>query len=157
MPHPGAYGLLLTMHVAIAVFTIGPLTLLGAAVPLLLRAGPDTRAALLPVLRIAVRLLRGFAAATLLVALTGAALVGQGPFGSVRSFGDGWLTGSLLLWAVGAGCYLWLVTPGLSHAIAEIDAGGDPHGRIATLAVSATAGSLCWLVVVALMVVKPGG
>ncbi|CAO5246416.1 hypothetical protein [Frankia sp. AgKG'84/4] len=153
MPHPGAFGLLLTLHVVLAVFIIGPLTLVGAAVPLLLRGG----AGALPVMRLAARLVRVFAVATLLVALTGVGLVHQGSFGSVRSFGDDWLAASMVLWVVGAGSFLGLVAPGLSHAIAEIDAGGDPRRRITTITAGAALGSACWLIVVALMVIKPGG
>ncbi|SNQ46632.1 putative integral membrane protein [Frankia canadensis] len=153
MPHPGAFGLLLTLHIVLAILVVGPLTLTCAAVPSLLRAGAGS----LPALRVATRLVRGFAAASLLITLTGVAMVHEGSFGSVRSLGDTWLAASLVLWAVGCAACLGVVAPGLSRAATDIGAGGDGRGRLVPIAGGALVSTGCWLVIVALMVVKPGG
>ncbi|WP_235947751.1 hypothetical protein [Candidatus Frankia alpina] len=84
MPHPGSFGLLLTLHILLAIFMVGPLTLVCASVPSLLRTGSRT----LPIRRLAARLVRGFAVASLLIVVTGTGMVHQGSFGSVRSFSD---------------------------------------------------------------------
>ncbi|MCK9877198.1 MULTISPECIES: hypothetical protein [Frankia] len=152
MPHPGAFGLLLTLHVVLALFLLGPLALVCVTAPVLLRAVPGP----LPVLLLATRLVRVLAAASLLIVLTGVGLVHQGSFGSVRSLGDGWLLGSLLLWALGCASCLGLVAPGMSRAITEVEAGGDARRRIAGVAVGAATSTLCWLLVASLMVIKPG-
>ncbi|EIV95597.1 membrane protein [Frankia sp. QA3] len=152
MPHPGSFGLLLTLHILLAVFVVGPLTLVCAAVPRLLRVGPGA----LPMLRLAARLVRGFGLASLLIVVTGAGMVHQGSFGSVRSFSDSWLLGSLVLWVVACGICLAVIAPGLSHAVAEIDAGGDARRRLGSITGGAVLSSACWVMVVALMVVKPG-
>ncbi|WP_261559795.1 DUF2269 domain-containing protein [Frankia tisae] len=152
MPHPGSFGLLLTLHILLAIFVVGPLTLVCASVPSLLRTGPRA----LPILRLAGRLVRGFAVASLLIVVTGAGMVHQGSFGSVRSFSDSWLLGSLVLWVVACGICLAVIAPSLSHAIAEIDAGGDARRRLGSITGGAVLSSACWVVVIALMVVKPG-
>ncbi|MCM3887275.1 hypothetical protein [Frankia sp. R82] len=152
MPHPGAFGVLLTLHVVLALFLLGPLALVCVTAPVLLRAVPGP----LPVLLLATRLVRVLAAASLIIVLTGVGLVHQGSFGSVRSLSDGWLLSSLVLWVVGCACCLGLVAPGMSRAIAEVEAGADVRRRIAGIALGAGTSTLCWLVVAALMVIKPG-
>jgi len=153
MPHPGAFGLLLTLHIALAVFVIGPLTLICAATWPLLRAGAGG----LPVLRTARRLVRGLAVASLLIALTGVGMVHEGSFGSVRSLGDAWLAASIALWAVACLACLGVVAPAMSRAITDIGAGGNARRRLVPIAGGALLSTGCWLVILALMVVKPGG
>ncbi|CAO5181366.1 putative integral membrane protein [Frankia sp. AiPs1] len=152
MPHPGAFGLLLTLHVVLAVFVLGPLSLVCVTAPVLLRATPGPP----PVLLLATQLVRVLAAASALIVITGVGLVHQGSFGSVRSLDDGWLLGSLALWFVGCASCLGIVAPGMSRAIADVEAGRQARRRISAVAFGAAVSTACWLVVAALMVIKPG-
>ncbi|MBX6391437.1 MAG: hypothetical protein IRZ08_21020 [Frankia sp.] len=153
MPHKGAFGLVLTLHVLGAVLLVGPLAASGLLLPLLVRTGQPA----LPLLRPVPRLLRLAAAGTLGVAALGAVLVNRGPFGSVRGFGDGWLAGSLVLWAVAVVLTVTAMAGGVAGAVADIErTGALARGRLARLAAAGLVATACWCLVVVLMVVKPG-
>ncbi|WP_462203407.1 hypothetical protein [Frankia sp. CcWB3] len=152
MPHSGSFGLLLTVHVVVGVFVIGPLTLITVVTPRLLRLG----AGALPILRLCVRMIRALTLASLLIVVTGLGLVNQGSFGSVRSLGDPWLSGALVLWVVATGISLGIIAPGLAHAVKEIDAGGDTHRRTLPIMGGVAVSTACWVLIIASMAIKPG-
>jgi hypothetical protein len=183
MPHRGAFGLILTLHVLGAVLVIGPLAIAALLTAPLVRAGRP----MLPVLRVLRRFLPLAAVASLGVVLLGVVMVHQGPFGSVRRFGDAWIADSLVLWAVAAVTTITVLTGGVAGAVTDLDADADadaraepagraagdqvappPGGRTRRAAaardrrrlVRLGAGGLvtagCWVAIVALMVIKPG-
>jgi hypothetical protein len=152
MPHSGSFGFILTLHVLGAVFIVGPLVLVTVAAPLLLRSG---RAAL-PVLHLSLRAVRWLAVASLLIAATGLAILRQGTFGSVRTLRDTWLAGSLLLWVVAVTVTLGVVAPGLARAVRALEGGRETVRWNLMITGGAMLTTVCWALIIALMVVKPG-
>ncbi|CAI7979357.1 MULTISPECIES: hypothetical protein [unclassified Parafrankia] len=152
MPHSGSFGLFLTLHVLSAVLLVGPLCVTTAAAPGLVRTGP----AGLPRMRAAVRTTRYYPPATVLIVLFGLVIVRQGSFGSVRGFGDPWLAASIVLWLAAVSITMTVVARNLQKAVHEIERGGDARRQLPMITIGAAAAVTCWVVVIALMVVKPG-
>lgn len=153
MPHSGAYGLILALHVLTAMLVIGPLVFGGLLLPALAFVG--LRA--LPVLKPAPLLLRIAGAASLGVVGLGAALVHRGPFGSVRGYDDGWLTSSIALWAIATLITVTILAGGVATAVAEIEqTGTTARHRLPWLALAGLISTACWIAIVFLMVIKPG-
>lgn len=152
MPHSGSYGLFLTLHVLCAVLLVGPLCMTTMAAPRLVQAGP----AGLPRLRAAARATWYQPPATVLVALFGLVIVDEGSFGSVRSLGDGWLVASIALWLAAMAITMGVVSRGLRSAVHEIERGGDARRQLPVITIAAAAAVTCWVLVIILMVVKPG-
>jgi len=153
MPHSGAYGLILALHVVAAMLVIGPLVFGGLFLPALAFVG--LRA--LPVLKPAPLLLRIAGAASLGVVGLGAALVHRGPFGSVRGYSDGWLTSSIALWAIATLITVTILAGGVATAVAEIEqTGTTARHRLPWLALAGLVSTACWIAIVFLMVIKPG-
>ncbi|MEX5631315.1 hypothetical protein [Parafrankia sp. FMc2] len=152
MPHSGSYGLFLTLHVLAAVLLVGPLCVTTAAAPRLVLGGP----AALPRLRAAVRSTRYYPPATVLVTGFGLVILRAGSFGSTRGLGDPWLTASLTLWIAAVVITMAVVSRNLRRAVYEIERGGDGRRQLPMITIGAAAAVTCWILVVVLMVVKPG-
>lgn len=152
MPHSGSYGLFLTLHVLGAVLLVGPLCVTTACAPRLVSAGP----AALPRLRAAARSTRYLPPATVLVVLCGLVILKHGSFGSVRGLDDGWLFASTLLWITAVVVTMGVVSRNLRLAVHAIERGGDGRGQLAAITIGASVAVTCWIVVITLMVVKPG-
>ena len=153
MPHSGAYGLLLALHVLVAMFVVTPLVFGGLFLPAMAYIGLR----MLPWLRPAPLLLRIGSAATLVVVALGLVLVPRGPFGSVRGYGDDWITSSMSLWAIATLLTVTVLAGGLSTAIREIEQTGmAARHRLPWLALVGLIITACWIGIVFLMVMKPG-
>ncbi|OHV37909.1 MULTISPECIES: hypothetical protein [Pseudofrankia] len=153
MPHSGPYGLVLALHVVGALFVISPLAFAGLCLPAMTFVG--LRA--LPLLRPAPLVLRLAAAASLGVVALGLVLVRQGPFGSVRHYGDGWITSSVALWAIATLLTVTILASGVATAVAEIEQTGmAARHRLPWLALTGLVTTSCWVAIVFLMVIKPG-
>jgi hypothetical protein len=153
MPHSGPYGLVLVLHIVGAMFVISPLALAGLCLPAMSFVG--LRA--LPFLRPAPLLLRVAGAASLGVVGLGLVLVRQGPFGSVRHYGDGWITSSVALWGIATLLTVTILASGVATAVAEIEQTGmAARHRLPWLALTGLITTACWIAIVYLMVVKPG-
>jgi hypothetical protein len=153
MPHSGAYGLILGLHVVTAMLVIGPLILGGLFLPWLAFVG--LRA--LPVLKPAPLLLRIAGAASLGVVALGMVLVPKGPFGSVRGYDDGWITSSVALWAIATLITVTVLAGGVATAAAEIEQTGlTARHRLPWLALAGLVCTACWITIIFLMVMKPG-
>ena len=137
----------LFLHIAAAIFLIGPVMLTSSASPRTIRDGVEG----LPVLRWQQRATRVYGAASVIVLLLGLALV-RGKY----SFNEFWIAASIALFVVALGLLFGLVERDQRRAIARM-AAGDPAsvkaGRIA--GVSAAIGVI-WLVILLLMIYKPG-
>lgn len=137
----------LFLHIAAAIFLIGPLTVAASATARVVRGG----AADLPLLRWLQRTTRIYGAASLLVLLLGLALVRD-----EYSFNEFWIGASIALFLAALGLLFGLVERDQRAAIARLEAAEKVNveaGRIA--GVSAAIGVL-WLVILLLMVYKPG-
>ena len=152
MPHSGAFGLFLTLHILSAIFIIGPLGAVTAAAPRLVLLGQPA----LPKLRVALRITRRYPLATAVVAAFGAVIIREGSFGSVREITDFWLLWSIILWLAAILITLTLVASGLARAISAIEAGGDARRQLPMVTLGSAAAVFCWVAVISLMVVKPG-
>jgi hypothetical protein len=153
MPHGGAYGLILTLHILVAMVVVTPMALGGVILPAMAFTG--LRA--LPWLRPAPLLLRLASVASLVVVGLGMALVHKGPFGHVRGYGDGWITSSMSLWAIATLLTATILAGGLSTAVHEIEQTGmATRRRLPWLAATGVVITGCWVAIVFLMVMKPG-
>lgn len=143
---------LLAAHLVLAVFAIGPLVHAATTAVRGVRKGEAAATAS------AVRVLRVYAAASLLVVVIGFALMSQKRHGQqIAEFGDTWVWLSLVLWVVAVALVLGVVVPALQQATRRITA----QESVAALAgrVAATGGivGVLFIVIVVLMVYRPGG
>jgi hypothetical protein len=135
------------LHIAAAIFLIGPVTVAASATARVVRQGRDG----LPLLRWLHRTTRIYGLASVVVLLLGLALV-RGEY----SFNEFWIGASIALFLAALGLLFGLVERDQRQAIGRLDAGEKVNveaGRIA--GVSAAVG-LLWLVILLLMIYKPG-
>jgi hypothetical protein len=136
--------LLLWCHIAAVMFLLGPLTIAAASSPRFIRTGD------VAVLRYLNRTTRFFGIGSLLVLLFGLGI-------AHKNISKPWLSVSMTLFVVGLGMLVFIVEPDQRKAIRNIEESKPAdvfRGRI--VAMSSIAGIL-WLVVLALMVWRPGG
>ena len=138
---------LLTVHIVLAIFLVGPLVSVANQGPRALRDGDAG----------ALRLL----ARTVTVNGWGSIAVGVVGFGLVqRRYGneltDSWLIVSILLFLVATLLVVALLAPTLRGAAARATGGGSTASVAGRAAAVAGAASLCYLVIAILMVWQPG-
>lgn len=136
---------MLTIHVVLAIFLIGPLVAAANQAPRALRAGDAGG------LRVLSRTVSIYGWASIAVGVVGFGLV-QERYGNELT--DGWLIASILLFLVATLLVVLVVAPLLRAAAAD-ETGRAKHlaGRIGALAGMA---SLCYAVIAVLMVWQPG-
>ena len=135
---------MLTIHVVLAIFLIGPLVSAANQAPRALRTG-DAGA-----LRLLARTVTMNGWASIAVAVVGFGLV-QRRYGNELS--DGWLIASILLFLVATLLVVLLLAPLLRGAATHAGAAAHLAGRVGALAGIA---SLCYVVIAVLMVWQPG-
>ena len=139
---------LLTLHVVLAVFVIGPIVAAVNQAARALRAG-DAGA-----LGVIARTTTVYGWGALLVGVVGAGLV-RPAYGNEWS--DGWLIASVLLWLVGSALVIGLLGPLFRRAVTAAGAGGATAALAPRAAALSGVASLCYLVTAVLMVWQPGG
>lgn len=139
----------LFLHIAAAIFLIGPLTVAAGAAPRFIRMGADGTA----VLTWLARTVRVYGLASVLVFLLGVALVAMD---KQFRFGTFWLSSSMTLFIVALGLLFGLVERDLRRALSRTAEGKDAPMQAGRVAGVTGAISLIWLAIVALMVFKPG-
>lgn len=139
--------LLLLLHIAAAVYLIGPITILTVSTPRAIRNGPDG----LPVLRFFHRSTLVYGYASVVVLLLGLTLV-QGRY----SYNQFWLSASMTLFAVAILLTLVVAAPSQRKAIARLEAGESASVNAGRVAAAGGASAVIWFVILALMVYKPG-
>ena len=143
--------LLLALHLIFAVFAIGPLVHAATTAGRGIRRGDAAATAA------SSRLLRIYSYASVLVVLAGFALMSQKRRGQhLGEFGDTWIWLSLLLWVLGVALVLAVVVPTLDKATEQI--GAQQSVVTLTARVAATGGVVAalFVVVIVLMVYRPG-
>jgi uncharacterized membrane protein len=144
--------LLLAAHLVLAVFAIGPLVHAATTAGRGIRQGDAAATAS------SSRVLRIYSYASVLVVLAGLALMSQKRSGQqLGEIGDTWVWLSILLWLVAVGLVLGAIVPTLDKAtkgIAEKASVVTLTGRVAALGGVV---ALVMLVIVVLMVYRPGG
>ena len=138
---------MLTLHVVLAIFLIGPLVSAANQVPRALRDG-DAGA-----LRLLARTVTVNGWASIAVAVLGLGLV-QRRYGN--EFTDGWLIVSILLFVVATLLVVLLLAPLLRGATGQAAGGGSTARLAGRAAAVAGASSLCYVVIAILMVWQPG-
>ena len=152
--------LLLWIHVAAAIFCIGPVTMATSFTPRYIRSGQ------LPVVRFLRRTTRVFGLLTLLVLATGIGL-GRGHLGRP------WLTASMTLFVVAFALLFAIVERDQTSAIRALQAQADaaraaepaprkapplpPHVQTGRIAAFSAVIAALWLVILVFMVWRPGG
>ncbi|MDT4912405.1 MAG: hypothetical protein QOC66_1533 [Pseudonocardiales bacterium] len=144
--------LLLAAHLVLAVFAIGPLVHAATTAGRGIRQGDAAATAS------SSRVLRIYSYASVLVVLAGLALMSQKRSGQqLGEIGDTWVWLSILLWLVAVGLVLGAIVPTLDKAtkgIAEQASVVTLTGRVAALGGVV---ALVMLVIIVLMVYRPGG
>lgn len=142
---------LLALHLVLAVFVIGPLAWAAKTAGRGVRKGDAAATAA------SARLLRIYSYVSVSVVAAGFALMSQKEDGvKLAEFSDTWIWLSLLLWAVAIGLVLAVVVPTLDKAIELIAAQGSVGTRTARVTAAGGVVGLIFLVIVILMVYKPG-
>lgn len=150
MKYTGAYAVVLALHLLTVAFVVGPAAVAASTSGRLAKAGR------VDALRDASRTTRTYTLATLLTVLLGAAMVGLGELGDQWSYGQLWISASLVLSVVAVALIMAVVVPAQVAAADALDAGTDPGGALGRISAGAGLASLAWAVVIVLMVVKPG-
>ena len=143
-------GVVVFLHIAAAIFTIGPLTAVTMSAPRAIRAGRDG----LPALRLLTRLTRVYGAASILVFVLGLVLVAVD---EDTGFNEFWLSASMTLFLVALGLLFGLVERDERRAVERMEAGEAATVKAGRIAGVSGAVTLIWLVILALMVYGAGG
>ncbi|MGW7686335.1 hypothetical protein ACWGID_36665 [Kribbella sp. NPDC054772] len=145
----------LTVHILAAILCVGPVTIAASMFPPIARRVLTAETPDAGGLEVLHRITRVYAWASLAVPVFGFAVAG-----GMQVTGEAWVIVSIVLTLAAALVLAFLVVPAQSSVLAV--AGGDAEARGAVVSkakmLSMTSGifSLLWLVVLVLMVVKPG-
>ncbi|MEU4098141.1 hypothetical protein [Streptomyces sp. NPDC026673] len=135
---------LLAVHVLAAIVAVGPVTVAASMFPRMVRQAPRSA----PLLH---RICRVYAGVGVVVPVFGLATAS-----SMGVLGDAWLIASIALTAVAAAVLGLFVLPRQETVLAALDAGTDPGGGVARLALLTGVFNLLWATVTVLMIVRPG-
>jgi hypothetical protein len=135
------------LHIAAAIFLIGPLTFATSVSPRLIRQGADGA----PVLRLMHRVTQFYGLGTLLVGVLGLALV-RGKI----SFNQFWVSASLTLFVVAIGLVFAIIERDQRAALRRREANDDSPVQAGRILATSAVVALIWLVTLFLMVYQPG-
>jgi hypothetical protein len=143
----------LTVHILAAILCVGPVTIAASMFPPIARRtltadGTGTDAGGLQVLH---RITRIYAWASLAVPVFGFALAG-----SMQVMDEAWLIVSIVLTLIAALVLAFLVVPAQAAVLAASDATPGALSKAKQLSMTSGIFSLIWVVVLVLMVVRPG-
>ena len=150
MRYTGVYAVVLVLHLLTAVFLVGPLAVAAVTSPRHARAGR------VDALRDSARTTRLYAIGTVLTVLLGSAMIGLGETGDAWTMGQAWVSASYALWIVALALTLGLVVPGQRAAVKALEGGGKADSAASRIAIGGGLAMLAWVVIIVLMVVKPG-
>ena len=136
------------LHVASAIFLIGPLAVSTSLSPRYVRQGRDG----VEVLRFLNRTTRVYAIGSLLVFVLGLAVVRP-----EHGFGEFWVSSSMTLFVVAAALTLVFVERDQRAALTRIEGGDTANTQASRITAISGAAALMWLAITALMIYKPGG
>lgn len=157
MRYGGLYGIILLLHLLTAVFVIGPLAIAGVAAP---RALDDGEPAVQR-LQDGHRLVQRYALASILVPLLGTAMVGLGndpatDVGARWAFNQFWVSSSYALYLVAVLALLLVAAPSIKKAATALEAGESTEVYKGRMQAAAGGAALAFVVIIVLMVFKPG-
>ncbi|HVE99251.1 MAG TPA: DUF2269 family protein [Mycobacteriales bacterium] len=141
-----ARNVLLWLHIVAAMVTMGPLIMFDVAGPIAIRSGNTT----------AVRFLESIAKAlgpmTMLIPVLGLALVAEGGY----EIGDRWIIAALVIYAVMVANGIGVLGKAIGRAADRLDAGEQPTAELSRLYLFGAVNIGLFLVILWLMVTKPG-
>ena len=140
---------LLWLHILVAMLTLGPLVLYLMLMPGLVRSGN------VEPLRFWGKVAKPLGPLTMLIALLGIALVlrsDDDPY----TFRTGWIVAGLVLYLVMLGNGVGILGRAADRAVERLDAGQDASGEVRTLQLFGAVNIVTFLVILWLMVAKPG-
>lgn len=137
-----------SLHVAFAVFFLGPLVFAASASPRAMRAGAQGT----ETLRFLARTTQVYGYLSLIVVVFGLANVGRNGI----TFAQTWVWLSLLLTLAAIAAFILVVAPAQFAAVADLEGGRDAAARIPLIAASSGVAALALGAVVFLMIYKPG-
>ena len=70
--------------------------------------------------------------------------------------GNPWILASIIIWAFAVVVNLGVLDAGLRRALAVLEGGGDVAHFAPVVEAAAVLSAACWVIIVILMVVKPG-
>jgi uncharacterized membrane protein YhaH (DUF805 family) len=138
---------LVVLHIAAAVFIIGPLTFATSITPRVMRQGEQGQ----PVLRWLHRTTQFYGLAALLVGVLGLALV-RGKI----TFNQFWVSASLTLFIVALALIFAIIERDQRAALRRREAGDDSPVQAGRILATSAVVALIWLVTLFLMVYQPG-
>ena len=142
---------MLAAHLVLVVFTIGPLVHAATTASRGIRRGDGVATGS------AARTLRIYAYVSVLVVIAGFGLMSQKRHDEkIADFADTWIWLSLLLWLLAMAIVLGLLVPTLTKVTKEIEAENSVVTLTGRVAGAGGVVALIFLVVVVLMVYKPG-
>ena len=145
----------LTVHILAAILCVGPVTVATSMFPSIAKRALTAETPDAGGLQVLHRITNVYAWASLAVPVFGFALAG-----SMHVMGEAWLIISIVLTLAAALVLAFLVAPAQSSVLAVIGGTTEERGAVRSKAklLSMTSGifALLWLVVLVLMVVKPG-
>jgi len=145
------FKLLLAAHLVLAVFAVGPLVHAATTAGRGIRTGDGAATAS------ASRVLRIYSYVSVLVVVAGMGLMSQKEDGErVAEFSEAWIWVSLLLWLAAVGLVLAVIVPTLDRATKQISAQESVVTLTGRVAACGGVVGLLFLVIVVLMVYKPG-
>jgi hypothetical protein len=147
------FNIMLALHLLTAIFAIGPLVWAAKT------AGRGVRRSDSSEITVAIRTLRWYSIASVLVVIFGFALMSSkdpDTHKTVASFSDPYIWISLILWAVAIGLIHGMLMPQLEKIRANVEAGESASAVAVPVAVLGGLISVIFVVIVFLMVYKPG-
>lgn len=150
MRYAGNYALVLVLHLLAVVFIVGPTAVASVT------SARHARAGEVAALRTAMRTTRLYGIATVLAVALGTGLIGLGDVGGQWEFSQAWISASYALWFVAVALTLAVVVPAQESAVQALGAGQDAGSAARRISIAGGLVSLAYVVIVVLMVVKPG-
>jgi len=137
------------LHIAASIFLLGPLQFAISASPPLIRERREG----LRALRLAQRTTRLYGAGSVTVFLLGLALIG---LDDEHTFNEFWLSASMTLFVVALVLVFTIIERDQRTAITRIDGGQEAPVQAGRILATSAAVGVMWLVILALMLYRPG-
>jgi uncharacterized membrane protein len=146
------FKILLALHIVFAIFVVGPLAFAAKT------AGRGVRKGDKAAITEAVRVVRVYSIVSVLVVLLGFGLMGVKMHGhTVADFGDTWIWLSLVLWLAAIGLVHAVLIPQLNRITTSIEREESVVGQTLRVATIGGLVGTLFVVIVFLMVYRPGG
>jgi hypothetical protein len=146
------FRVILFIHVAVAVFIVGPLAVASVTVARAVEKGNEG----LTTLRNGVRTFRIYGALSILAPLIGSALIGLGNEGKAFHFNQAWISASYALYLVAILDVFIVLLPATNKALTAVEAGEKAELLQGRIQAAGGVAMFCWTLILIFMVFRPG-